>query len=60
MIITKLDLDNLRETSINIVSGIKPIDELLMYKYLKNGKYSNYIYINWEKHLFSKDLSEVI
>lgn len=60
MIITKLNLDTLQETSINIVNDIKPVDELAMYKYLKSGKYSNYLYINWDKHLFSKDLGEVI
>jgi len=60
MIITKLDVDTLQETSINVADDIKPVDELAMYKYLNNGRYNNYIYINWEKHLFSKDLGKVI
>jgi len=60
MVITKLCLETLKETSILLQEDIKPIDELEMYKYLKSGKYSNYLYINWDKHLFSKDLGEII
>lgn len=60
MIITKLNLDDLSECSINIESSSKGIDVIKMLQYINRAKCINCIYINWDKHLYNKDLLEVL
>jgi len=56
MIITKLNLDDLSELSIDIKEDSKPVDVIEMLKYLAEADCGNYIYINWDKHIYSKTI----
>lgn len=60
MIITKLNIEELNECSISIEKDAKQYDVLSMLKYLDSFKCHNHLYINWDKHLFSKNLFEVL
>jgi hypothetical protein len=60
MIITKLNLKDLSECSIDISKESKPIDIFGMLKYLDGCKTDNWVYINWEKQLFDKKLLQVL
>lgn len=60
MIITKINLDDLSECSVQINNTSKPIDVFTMLKYLSRATADRVMYINWDKHLFNKDLIEVL
>lgn len=63
MIITKLNLDdvnNVSECSIKIENESKIVDVIEMLKYLDRCQCKNHIYINWDKHLFGKNILEIV
>ena len=60
MIITKLNLNDLSECSIDIEKDSKLIDVVAMLKYLDNCKCDSPLYINWDKHNYNKDLLQVL
>ena len=61
MIITKLNIgDEIGQVSVDIKNDSKPVDVLEMIKYLEHSEADKTLYINWDKHLFGKELKEVI
>lgn len=60
MIITKINLDNLSEISVDIKDNSSNLDMIAMLRYLDRAKCENHIYINWNKHIYDKNILDVI
>jgi len=58
MIITNLNLDTLEERSVNL--GDVEFDNKTMLEHLVFNNWVNPLYINWDKHNYSKNIKEIL
>jgi len=58
MIITNLNLDTLEEKSVNL--GDVEFDNNTMVEHLVFNNWANPLYINWDKHSYSKNIKEIL